>query len=184
MDSEQLELFSQQKENYAGQKETNSRYSLFGYVRGYEKVIITIISFVTFGIITFSLGVERGKSLNIVKSPQEIPLPQQNVAAAVVTKAPVAKEVSAVTPVVQAQVTQKETIVGGYTVQIASYKLKESARKEAELLKKKGLSPIIISKGKYTVLCVGNFPDRKSAESFLAEIGKNKRYQGSTIRRL
>ena len=46
----------------------------------------------------------------------------------------------------------------GYTIQLASYKSKSFAQKEAELLKKKGFVPLVIPKGSYTILCVGKFP--------------------------
>jgi len=179
-DSSQLELFSQQQGDYAQSTQSGSRFSLFGYAKGYEKVILLIIAFITVGIISFSLGVEKGKRV-----AANITLPRQVVTTDVQQPIkPITTTAVVVPPVQQPVVQQKEILVKGYTVQIASYKFKDSAKKEAELLKKKGLSPIIISKGQYTVLCVGNFSDRKSAELFLTQITKNKRYQGSTIRRL
>lgn len=72
--------------------------------------------------------------------------------------------------------------VSGYTIQLASYKSRSFAQKEAELLKKRGLLPLVIPKGNYTILCVGRFPTKEGAQSLLAQL--TKRYQGCYLRRL
>ncbi len=162
VNSPQLELFSQQQNNSAETKSAGFNFSFFNYMRGYEKTILLIIAFLTIGIISFSLGVEKGKGQKI----------------------PVTKEIAAPPKIQQPAVKQEEAILQGYTIQIASYQARESARKEAELLKKKGLNPIILSKGKYSVLCVGSFSNREKAQALLLELEKNKRYKGCIIRRL
>jgi cell division septation protein DedD len=69
-----------------------------------------------------------------------------------------------------------------YTVQVASYKNRQAAQKEIEILKKRGMKPLILYKGKYLVVCVGSFPDRKAAQSLLWEL--KKRYGDCIVRRL
>lgn len=179
--SPQLELFSQQQSDYAESKQSGLNFSFFNYMRGYEKTILLIIAFIIIGIISFSLGVEKGKRLTVNKSVDTVTIRQQ-ITSTGTQKIPVVKEAAA--PKTQQPVVKETTVLGVYTIQIASYQVKESARKEAELLKKRGLNPIIISKGKYSVLCVGSFPNKESANSFLSEIEKDKRYRGCIIRRM
>ncbi|MFH1127974.1 MAG: SPOR domain-containing protein, partial [Candidatus Omnitrophota bacterium] len=71
---------------------------------------------------------------------------------------------------------------GNYTIQVASYQTKKGAQKEAEIIKKKGLSVSVLSKGAYSILCVGNFKDKQKAKLVLVEL--KKRYRDCFIRRL
>lgn len=57
----QLELFNPPKNNT--QTKTQDNFSLLGYIRNYEKIILFIICFIITGIISFSLGVEKGKNI-------------------------------------------------------------------------------------------------------------------------
>ncbi|MCX5706632.1 MAG: SPOR domain-containing protein, partial [Candidatus Omnitrophica bacterium] len=72
--------------------------------------------------------------------------------------------------------------INGYTIQVASFNNKSYALKEAEFLKKKGLVPLLFSNGNYIILCVGNFPNKETAQPLLSEL--NKRYPNCSIRRL
>ena len=72
--------------------------------------------------------------------------------------------------------------IDNYTIQLASYQSRKYADRAAEKLKKRGLSPLILSKGEYIVLCVGNFSDKKTAYSLLAEF--KKQYRDCFVRRL
>lgn len=163
----QLELFSQPK-GYSELKTQDNYNAFLSYIRNYEKIILIIIGFIVTGIISFSLGVEKGRTVvrppspiqTIDKSPLEPPKKQDSIK----------------------QPQPKEEKIQNYTIQLASYKTKAHAEQEAERLRKKGISPLVLSKGAYTVLCVGNFPDEKSAKSLLPEL--KKRYQDCFIRRL
>ncbi len=177
----QLELFSQAKA-YGDRKSGATHKSLLGYIRGYEKTSLMIIAFIITVIVSFSLGVEKGKKTQVANSgtrldlalkaqpaqPSKLPAPQPQ---------PVLEKRN-VTPQQESQ----EYIHNNYTIQLASYQNKTSAQKEAEALKKRGLTPLIVSKGKFSVLCVGNFPNKKTAESLLVEL--KKRYRDCLIRRL
>jgi hypothetical protein len=65
---------------------------------------------------------------------------------------------------------------------VASYQSKTHAQKEAEALRKKGVTPLVLSKGDYIIVCVGNFSNRDAAKSLLLDL--RKRYQDCYIRRL
>lgn len=161
----QLELFSQEARR-AQERSDSPRHPLF-YVRGYERVILTIISVLIAAVISFSLGVEKGKRIASLK---QVPVVEP---AIIETKT---KQDTAVTQQVE-RIEEPR-----YTIQLASYKTRSYAEREAEGLRKKGLSPLIVKKGDYMVLCVGKFSDKDNARPLLAEL--RKRYQGCYIRGL
>ncbi len=156
-DYSQLELFSQSQDS--GRRMNTGRIFLLGYVRGYEKAILLFVSFIAIGIISFSLGVEKGRRLAAVPKPGI----RLDLAA-----------VQAPKPQIQPQ--------NNYTIQLASYQSKTYAQRQAELLKKKGLTTLVLPKGSYTILCVGSFADKEKARPLLSEL--KKKYQDSFIRRL
>lgn len=166
----QLELFTQ-SEDSGSLKTYSANKPFLAHIWIYEKTILIIIGLVVTGIISYSLGVERGKGLSILKNNVQVDIqptaqkPLENV----IKEEPVRKETLPL-------------LKQGLIIQLASYKSKASAQKEAEFLKKKGLSPLIVSKGGYQVLCVGNFPNREAAKSILSEL--KKRYKDCYIRRL
>jgi hypothetical protein len=179
----QLDLFSQGAKPQIKSLPEHERF--FSFIRAYEKKIILGIGIVVTGLICFSIGVEKGKRIVYLKNTQA-PEDKAAVTAAVNTLQAKRFEPLPIVSVntVSAQNTKKAVEYGaaGYTIQLASYKTKAFAQKEAELLKKKGFSPQVISKGNYTILCVGKFPDKQTAQSLLVQL--TKRYQGCHLRRL
>ncbi|MGA2774776.1 MAG: SPOR domain-containing protein [Candidatus Omnitrophota bacterium] len=178
----QLDLFSQSgKPQVKGLHEQERFYS---FIRAYEKKIILIIGIAVTGIICFSIGVEKGKRIAPLKNTEST---EDKAAVTAAVNTLQAKQFEPL-PIVSvntspAQNTKKAAEYGaGYTIQLASYKTRAFAQKEAELLKKKGFSPQIISKGNYTILCVGKFTDKETAQSLLAQLAK--KYQGCHLRRL
>lgn len=171
----QLELFSQIK-GYNQVKKIKSN-SFLNYLWNYEKVIFIIIGFIITGTVSFSLGVEKGKK-NVATKMQ---LPTQKQEAPVKIQPQKDKQI-----IIQNQPEQLAVRVDilkpNYTIQIASYQTKTYAQKEAELLRKKGFLPLVLPKGRYTIVCVGNFSNEKMAKSLLSEL--KKRYQDCFIRRL
>jgi cell division septation protein DedD len=97
--------------------------------------------------------------------------------------APLPKPVPAVTGQSEIVRAPKSNIPAqAVTIQIASYKKREYAQREAEKLKKKGLMPRIIIKGSFSVLYVTASANKDSAKSLLAEL--QKEYKGCFIRRI
>lgn len=154
----QLELFSQLSSSAETKKESLGNLPL-SWIRGYEKTILIVIAMLITGVVSFSLGVEKGKTAP--KEKQEV-----------VKKDPAPQE----PPVIQRE--QQ----GAYTIQLASYKTKKHAEKEAEALQQKGHSPLILTKGGYVVLCVGSFSDKEKAGILLSQF--DKRYKGCYVRKL
>lgn len=176
-DNNQLELFSQSNGSSAV-RARSADASLVTYIRQYEKRILIIIGIIFTSIVSFSLGVEQGRKISQPTVP---------VTSAVSIQAPKAGQLPRrleVAPQQQNLIEDQkiQESIGGYTIQIASYKFKKSAQNEVQALKKRGLTPILLSKGTYTVLCVGNFPSKKEAQTMLSEF--KKRYAGCYIRRL
>jgi len=185
----QLELFNQQ-ESY-NTPETRNQKSALSYVRVYQKTILLIIGFIITGLVSFSLGVEKGmRNAKMQYSPltqkEQIQVPLTRTKN-IVTHPAITKEVTTV-PVRTEEVTttpmpvKPADSIKSYTIQLASYQSKEYAQKAAAALKKNGLSPLIISKGGYTVLCVGNFSNKDTANSLLSEL--KKQYKDCFVRRL
>jgi hypothetical protein len=142
-DYSQSELFSS-ADNSGHYQGHSSKNSFFLRIRGYEKVMLLIMGLVLISIISFSLGVERGRRLAGVKN--------------------------------------SVSDQAGYTIQVATFKNKQLVLREAKLLSKEGLNPMIFAKGNYIVLCVGKFSNQESAQPLLIQLQRT--YAGCRIRRL
>ena len=178
----QLELFG--SINASGeQRKSNSRINFFNFLHGQEKVMLFAIAFVIVGIVSFSFGVERGKRMMLLKL-QGAPL-QEAPKQAVLSPALGGSSDILVTKKVGVSQVIAQVSTGRFTVQLASYKSRVSAEKDVALLKKKGFSPVLLTKKNYTVLCVGNFNRKEEAVSFfMTQIRRQTRFQDYQIRRL
>lgn len=106
---------------------------------------------------------------------------------AITTSPQVVPQTQAVQTQVQPKTTEKkqeikETILGQYTVQVASFKSKQQAQREASILKSKGYEIFILSKGTYTIVCVGKFSRQEQAKKIIREL--KSRYNDCLVRRL
>lgn len=180
----QLELFSGADNGpLAASRKKNSSH--FKRLRNYERMILMIIGIAATAIISFSFGVEKGKNLSLlqnnsrfdigIQTRQVLPHQAKN------EEAPVAVQPKNNIKIDEAgKLPLQEKIA--FTIQLASYKTKSYAEKEAKALKKKGFSPLILTKGNYVVLCVGGFTNKENALSLLTQL--EKKYNGCRIRRL
>ncbi len=120
---------------------------------------------------SFCLGVERGKHLSLklenTKAQENIKLQKK-----VLTKEDLApqKIIKQPTEREEKERLEKDRKEGFYSIQLASYKRKEIAEIEAKKLKKKGLEPILLKKGKYLILCVGKFGSKEEARKLLTNL--------------
>lgn len=169
----QLELFAQANKENATRP--NRPHNFLYYMRGYEKKIIIAIAFIITGIVSFSLGVEKGRTA-LVQRPDS----RMDMAVRRPAEEPAQIQASQYKPVPQPQI--KEETLETYMIQVASYQTKVFADKEAQALKKKGLSTLVLSKGRFIVLYVGKFSDRKTANSVLTQL--RKQYRDCILRRL
>lgn len=179
----QLELFKLSQENSVCARAKNNL--LFKY----QKRILLVIGFLITGMIAFSAGFEKGKKSGFVKFESSLdlasggktlylhPAPAANKPAPIIEKNS-AQEKAKIDSADYKKIDNQQS----YTIQIASYRTEESAKKEAEKLRKKGLSTSVVPKGKYKILCVGNFTDKAGAVMLLSQM--KKKYGDCFIRRL
>lgn len=168
----QLELFSQP--GFNNQKNTTRAADLRGILHRYEKAIIFFIIFIISCSVSFSFGVEKGKKARLA-SPAVMPdkiivLPDKDSYPVLPAAA------TAGLPAKPKADTRK------YTIQLATYQTRTYAQKEADRLKKKGFSPMLMPKGVHIILCVGNFPDKNTAKSLISKL--EKKYKGCFVRTL
>jgi hypothetical protein len=139
----QSELFSSGDDD-GRYKPRNHKNPFFWRIRRYEKVMLLIMGLVLTSIVSFSLGVEKGRRIGWVKN--------------------------------------NATAQAGYTIQLATFKNKQLALREVQLLLREGLTPMAFAKGGYIVLCVGKFSNQESAQPLLIQLQRT--YAGCRIRRL
>lgn len=192
-DYSQLELFSQKD---AFRARPQSRRPILAYIWAWEKTILVIIAFVITCIGSFSLGVEKGKSLSFLKTTSQIEQAQSIKTKPIIMPVKTNQQQNQATG---SEINQKTTpqpvrqdsgIIGRqpikpseqYTIQIASFQGRKFADKEAEILKKKGLTPRISAKGGYSVIYVGSFPNKETAKSSVTQLKKH--YKDCFLRRL
>ncbi len=198
MEKEQLELFSGSENNGGGSGgATKVSGAFLQYLRAYEKTILIIILLLAVSVLSFIAGVEKGKNsvlkhLAALRQQQETAAPAQPQPARQALPAAQSRPTAALqrpaqqpTAVVSQQAAQAAPaprITGKYTVQLASYKSKEQALKEAQALQKRGLAPAVIYLRPYYVLCSGSFQESRTAE--LWRLKFKKQYRDCYVRRL
>lgn len=180
----QLELFSEEK----GEVRQGARHPgipFLNYAKAYEKSILLIIGIIITGLISFSLGVEKGKKISMSRfnsrfdvvsaPPQPVLLNAKQEVAAGESRA---REAVRSEEKPQPKFLERQ----GYVIQLASYKNRSFAEREVVSLKKNGFSASVMPKGGFTLLLVGNIPNKETALSMLAQL--KKRYRDCYIRRL
>ncbi len=180
----QLELFSSINTPFG--REPKMSRNLFSYLKGYEKTVLLIIGFIIFGIVSFCVGVEKGKS-NIRQAYQYRAIASNPTAIKpqVLSGQPVVRPAQRIIPrqeVIVPVVLKVPSVGQKYTIQLVTFQNNRLAQKEADTLRKKGFKPLVIPKGSYTIVCVGSFSSKDTARSLLSDL--KKRYQDCFIRRL
>lgn len=180
----QLEIFSSDTASVKTQEKSKS---FFGFFWSYEKTILIIITFLVVSVVSFSLGVERGKRIaflkttptsNVEQNIKTLPVKIKDIE--IENKKP--KELPTVILASSKPITITKESQENYTIQVATYKSKTYAQKEAQLLKNKGFQPRVFSKDNHIQLCVGQFLSKDEARASLKEL--RKQYQDCFIRRL
>ena len=174
----QPDLFSQAEGIY---KDKEERGNLFSFLRVYEKAVILIILFIFTGAIFFSLGIAKGRKEVLAKFYRRSNLEQQALSVAAQMKEPVipASHEEKFIPLLAQQAAGQPLANSAFTIQLASYKNKQTALREAENLNKKGYDSSVIVRGNYNILCVGNFSNKEQAKPILSEL--KRKYSDSYI---
>ncbi|MBI2870903.1 MAG: SPOR domain-containing protein [Candidatus Omnitrophica bacterium] len=172
----------------------------------YENLVFVGILFIMTFVLSFSLGVEKGKGRVTQVAFRDEPVPQglapaQDVigepapkpaAVAQKTVSAAAVENKTETPVPVVPATEKSAFAApavkpreaGYTIQLITFAQQDSANKQVEQLKKDGYKPYLKTSGKYFVICEGDYPDSSTAKLTLAQFKKSKSYQDAFLKKL
>ncbi len=169
-DNYQLELF---REARGRMPNMPLRNRFFNFLHRHEKKVLIVIGIALSCIVAFSWGVKKGREFSSTKTEASFDLAGKKAEAKEISRPPQEK---------QARREKAGPDKQGYTIQLASYKAKKFADTQAEVLKKKGLAPLVLRKGDYIILCVGRFSDKDEARSSLSKFKKD--YKDCYLRRL
>jgi len=183
-------------------EETNKRRKR-EIVLALDKFYLFLVFFIITLVISFSLGIEKGKKINLA-SKETKDVGHQRFIERTLPEQQHLKENNNVNQKVEAigeETPAKESILPKeeikkdepkpvkiekpqilYSIQVASYSRKDIAVAESNKLKKQGFNPIILEKGKYLALCVGKFKTKDDAKGQVITL-KN-RYTDCFIRKL
>jgi len=159
-----------------------------------EKLIFSVISVILLYVIFFSLGIERGKEIanrSLNSNMHSTTVALQNKSAknqnhkntAEQDKIATEENVSNIEPTTQ--VVQEEKIVPElkefYSIQAAAYSNLSRAEKEASKVRADSNEAIIDSSGKYHLLLIGKFKDKKDATALKKRLAN--KYKGCYVRK-
>lgn len=155
-----------------------------------QSIIIVFIGIILLLVASFTLGVEKGKlvarnsarqekavvpaALLANAVPETAPDPAATKKQAVLPLAPVVTT-AATDPKSQApraEISAENPAVGGYAIQVASVKTKDSAQRLADNLTKNGWKSFIKPSGNYIIVLAGNFTKREDAKNSVKELKK------------
>ncbi len=174
----------------------------------FESIVVLTIAVVIVMIVSFSLGIEKGKRLSqaaerpvrevavIAPRSTAVPQPEERPQA---SNYQVANKIEQIVPLSVAVIPEQKTIETSdaqvaveevpektvdkfYTIQVASFKKRKFAQEEAMALKDKGYDIMVVPKGKYSIVCVGKFSLKEDAKIVSQEL--KKKYKDCLIRRL
>lgn len=172
MQGKQLYLFSHRRENEKGSIRPKVILPL-------DTLILLAVIIMLLFIISFSMGVERGK--HIVGLTRELKkeavLPDQGLNIDPVEENEIKKIDIPVRHSEGENTKEKER----YHVQVASFKKENAANQEAEELENKGYPVVVMKKGNYVVIYVGGFEDENEARSSFKTL--KKKYKDCIFRK-
>lgn len=154
-----------------------------------EQLILAGIVAILLACLVFFLGVLRGRSLRDL--PARTLTPQaaasiarpyaQPVSQAATRRAPGSPSTTPSVQVPAAAAVMAADPSKPYTIQLVTHKKKEYADHEASLLRRSGYPAIILQKGGYFVVCVGQYANKEEAKRDL-KLFANK-YKGCFLQR-
>ncbi|MFH1622422.1 MAG: SPOR domain-containing protein [Candidatus Omnitrophota bacterium] len=169
----QLEIFEQTRK---AKKETNKdRYVSENIVNLQfpTKICIQAACLIIAIIISFALGVEKGKKIS--KMDFSTRYLAESKPKKITKEISVKKQEVIETPVENKKLEKKEKndtlLTSGYIIQVASYKKNSSyIQKEVEKLKSNGYKTMTVAGGDYMGICAGMFSDKQEAQKHLKEL--------------
>lgn len=148
------------------------------FTLSYENIAFCGIALVIAFVVSFALGVEKGRRSAVLVLPSVNEIQQK----------PLNEIQSKIRPSVQDSKSISEVakmpspaISENYTIQLVTYTSANMARQIGEELKAKGYSPFVIVSGKYYQVCNGSYVSRSEAEKNLPVFKKT--YKDSFVRK-
>lgn len=176
MKDEQLKLFDFREK---GQKKLFLSVSID--VIGFCVVFVVLLV-----VFSYILGVERGKRAAFGRlSPRQEAREQKTDVSLGVSPQHETTEGESVSDIAaqnDPEDSATDSVVNGYTIQVASYKYTSAAEREKKKLEQKGYHATIVRKGDYLAVLVGMYPARETALKTLQDL-KNH-YKDCFVRRL
>jgi len=135
----------------------------------YEKATLSLVIAVVLLVISFCLGIERGKKIirAVYPSQQEEPVVQKPA-----EKLP--------EPVNNVKLEKKPKLL--YTIQVATYVKRASAEHEARRLEKRGFPTYVVESGKYYLLRAGAYETKRGAEN--AKLKLKAKYKDCFVKKM
>ena len=201
----QFELFPTNGSSSRPSDSPKQRFLLRSLTLSLENLVVLGIMMIMGFVISYSLGIEKGKNWQTVTDRstkaivRQVKTPMVPATATSATKpvAPTAPSALDPSPAVASAVSGKTLILTKpnespaeivaqlekfYTIQVASYKGEKYAQKEADLLKQKGYDILVLPKGAFSIVCVGKFKEKEEAKDFSKKL--KKQYKDCLIRSL
>ena len=194
----QFELFP----GAPGAEPKKTESPLFGqpFQLSFENFIVFGMTFIMGMIVSFSFGVEKGKRIKtaslqkagVIVDDQPVTRSEEaDFAEVMEEEAPSAEDtgihenqlkIDENTAGFEKSVDKKASLAKIHTIQVASFKQKDRAEREAGDLGEIGHDAFIAQKGSYYIVCVGHFEERQQAKELLRLL--KKRYFDCYIRSL
>ena len=147
----------------------NSKLSLnlcFGHL------IFVFIGFIIALAVVFSIGVEKGKSISSVSLRQAEAYKDIKEAERIESENFVFEQQNDIEEIDVSARSVDVEIPFAFTVQVASYRREEVAKKHEEQLKAQGNDAFVLKKGDYYIVCVGKFSNRQGADTQMKKLRK------------
>ena len=182
MEEKQLYLSGFHKDN---EPKVNSRHM---FILPLDKLILLSVALVLLFILSFSIGVERGKkiaSIDLKISKTDIngiedisqALPPAKIEIKKVQESVELKEQA-----IQEAAKPEEKDIKRYNIQVASFYKEITANRAVKQLEAEGYPAFISKKGKFVVVYVGEFDNESKAKKILQSL--KKQYKDCILRRL
>jgi septal ring-binding cell division protein DamX len=136
-----------------------------------EYIVIAGIGMLVLVIIAYAVGVERGKRVQLARRPKEQASKAQMLANKEVTIVETTKEVISKTEKPEIKLPAKP--VGSiYTIQLASFKELNAAKREAEKMKKRGFNIAFKKSGSWYLVYAEGYRSMEEAKKAKKELAK------------
>ena len=182
----QLEIFergSKTKKSPSVHEETSEKPVVYKFP---PQLCIKVVCSIILLIMSFALGVERGKVISIEQASTHSVTEDkmQGISKEAIGEN---RELRLPSVVIKKLENRKENDTIGtskhYIVQVATYKKDSSyVKREAAKLEENGYSTLVIDNGNYSQICAGKFPNKKEANKHLQKLKQT--YKDCFIRKI